>query len=65
VAPVVLGIVLGKLIEYNFRRGIIMGGYTVFFADTLAFLVLLLAMLSLFYPLIQAGLSRFKRSRRS
>ncbi len=60
-APVVLGIVLGKLIEYNFRRGVIMGGYTVFFTDTLAFVVLLFAMLSLFYPLIQAGLRRYKK----
>jgi putative tricarboxylic transport membrane protein len=61
VAPVVLGIVLGKLIEYNFRRGVIMGGYTVFFTDTLAFVVLLFAMLSLFYPLIQTGLRRLKK----
>ena len=62
-APVVLGIVLGKLIEYNFRRGIIMGGYGVFYTDTLAFFVLLLAMFSLFYPLIRAGLSRYKKGR--
>ena len=62
-APVVLGIVLGKLIEYNFRRGVIMGGYTVFFTDTLAFVVLFFAMLSLFYPLIQAGLRRYKKGR--
>jgi hypothetical protein len=46
-APVVLGIVLGKLIEYNFRRGVIMRGYSVFFTDTLAFVVLSLATLSL------------------
>ena len=62
-APVVLGIVLGKLIEYNFRRGLIMGGYSVFFTDKLAFFVLLLAMLSLFYPLIKAGLSRLRKGR--
>ena len=29
----------GKLIEYNFRRGVIMGGYSVFYTDTLAFVV--------------------------
>jgi putative tricarboxylic transport membrane protein len=61
-APVVLGIVLGKLIEYSFRRGVIMGGYSVFFTDKLAFVVLLLAMLSLFYPLIRAGVSRLKKA---
>ncbi|MDI7258585.1 MAG: tripartite tricarboxylate transporter permease [Thermodesulfobacteriota bacterium] len=65
VAPVVLGIVLGKLIEYSFRRGVIMGGYTVFFTDKLAFVVLLLATLSLSYPLISAGWSRLKKGRQS
>ncbi|MBM4323020.1 MAG: C4-dicarboxylate ABC transporter permease [Deltaproteobacteria bacterium] len=62
-APVVLGIVLGKLIEYSFRRGVIMGGYAVFFTDRLAFIVLLLAMLSLSYPLIRAGWGRLKKGR--
>jgi putative tricarboxylic transport membrane protein len=62
-APVVLGIVLGKLIEYNFRRGLIMGGYSVFFTDKLAFFVLLSAMLSLFYPLIKTGLIRLRKGR--
>jgi len=60
-APVVLGIVLGKLIEYNFRRGVIMGGYGVFFTDTLAFVVLSMAVLSLFYPLLKAGWKRLQR----
>lgn len=59
-APVVLGIVLGKLIEYNFRRGVIMGGYSVFFTDTLAFVVLSMATLSLFYPLLKAGWKRLR-----
>jgi putative tricarboxylic transport membrane protein len=62
-APVVLGIVLGKLIEYSFRRGVIMGGYTVFYTDTLAFIVLLLAMLSFSYPLIRLGWNRVKKGR--
>jgi putative tricarboxylic transport membrane protein len=60
-APVVLGIVLGKLIEYNFRRGVIMGGYSVFYTDTLAFVVLVCAALSLFYPLLRAGWVRLKK----
>lgn len=64
-APVVLGIVLGKLIEYSFRRGVIMGGYSVFYTDKLAFVVLCLAMLSLLYPLIKAGWRRLKKVRQS
>ena len=63
-APVVLGIVLGKLIEYNFRRAVIMGGYGVFFTDTLAFVVLSLATLSLFYPLLRAGWRHFRQPSR-
>ena len=60
-APVVLGIVLGKLIEYNFRRAVIMGGYSVFFTDTLALVVLSLAALSLLYPLLREGWKRLKK----
>jgi putative tricarboxylic transport membrane protein len=59
-APIVLGIVLGKMVEMNFRRGVIMGGYSVFYTDTLAFVVLSLAMLSLFYPLLRAGWKRLR-----
>lgn len=55
-----LGIVLGKMVEYNFRRGVIMGGYAVFFTDTLAFAVLSLAVLSLCYPLLRAGWKRLR-----
>ena len=62
-APVVLGLVLGKLIEYNFRRGVLMGGYSVFYTDTLAFSVLMLAALSLLYPLLRAGWLRVRKGR--
>jgi putative tricarboxylic transport membrane protein len=53
VAPVVLGIVLGDMVEENFRRAVIMDGYGAFFRDKLAFIVLLLAFLSFIYPLIK------------
>ena len=53
VAPVVLGIVLGDMVEENFRRAVIMDGYTAFIKDKLAFTVLLLALLSFTYPLIK------------
>ena len=33
VAPVVLGIVLGTMIEDNYRRAVMMGGYTIFLKD--------------------------------
>ncbi len=53
VAPIVLGIVLGKLAEENFRRAVIMGGYSVFFTRPASVVMLLLAVLSFSYPLIK------------
>jgi putative tricarboxylic transport membrane protein len=53
VAPVVLGIVLGTMVEDNYRRAVMMGGYTIFFKDKLAFIMLLLASLSFVYPLFK------------
>jgi len=62
-APVVLGIVLGNLIEYNFRRGVIMGGYMEFINDRLAFVVLLSALLSIAYPLVKQLLQKKSKSK--
>jgi putative tricarboxylic transport membrane protein len=63
VAPVVLGIVLGKMIEENYRRAIMMDGYMVFVRDKLALVVLLLAILSFIYPLFKQWLQQKIRSR--
>ena len=52
-APIVLGMVLGKLAETNFRRAVIMGGYDVFFTRPVSLILLLLAVLSLGIPLYQ------------
>jgi putative tricarboxylic transport membrane protein len=62
VAPVVLGIVLGKMIEENYRRAIMMDGYTAFVKDKLALIVLLLAILSFVYPLIKQWLQQKRKS---
>ncbi len=62
VAPVVLGIVLGDMVEENFRRAVIMDGYGAFFRDKLAFIVLLLASLSFIYPLLKQWRERKKSS---
>ena len=60
VAPVVLGIVLGDMVEENFRRAVIMDGYGAFFRDKLAFIVLLLALGSFIYPLVKQWRERKK-----
>ncbi len=52
-APIVLGMVLGKLAETNFRRAVIMGGYDIFFTRPVSLILLLLALLSFGVPLYQ------------
>ena len=54
VAPIVLGIVLGKMVEENFRRAVMMDGYSAFFDDKLAFTVLLISFLSFVWPLYKS-----------
>lgn len=51
VAPVVLGIVLGGLLEENFRRAIMMEGPTVFFTQPLAATMLAIAALLFVLPI--------------
>lgn len=53
VAPVVLGMVLGKMVEENFRRALIMSGWTIFFTRKLTLIALLLGLLSFAWPLYQ------------
>lgn len=52
-APIVLGMVLGKLMEVNFRRAVIMGGYGVFFARPASLILLLISIAAFAYPLVQ------------
>ncbi len=52
-APIVLGMVLGKLAETNFRRAVIMGGYGIFFTRPASLILLALALLSFGVPLFQ------------
>ncbi len=54
VAPIVLGIVLGKMVEENFRRAVMMDGYSVFYTDKLAFIVLIISFLSFVWPLYKS-----------
>jgi len=53
VAPVVLGLVLGKLAETNFRRAVIMGGYGVFFTRPASLILILVSVVLFAYPLVQ------------
>jgi putative tricarboxylic transport membrane protein len=51
VAPVVLGLVLGNIMETNFRRAVLMDGYGVFLERPVSAIVLGVALLSFVIPL--------------
>jgi putative tricarboxylic transport membrane protein len=53
-APIVLGLVLGRLAEINFRRAVIMEGYEIFFTRPASLILLILSILSLGLPFVQA-----------
>ncbi|MCL2498790.1 MAG: tripartite tricarboxylate transporter permease [Defluviitaleaceae bacterium] len=53
VAPVVLGVVLGRIMEMNFRRAIMRDGAAGFYTRPLALIFLILAVAAIVYPFIQ------------
>jgi putative tricarboxylic transport membrane protein len=52
--------VLGSLAETNFRRAVIMGGYSVFFVRPACVILLLVALFSLGLPFYQSYRERKK-----
>lgn len=54
-APVVLGMILGYMVESNFRRGMTMhsGDWTVFFSRPLSLCFLLLSVLAIAWPILK------------
>lgn len=59
-APVILGLILGFLAETNFRRALLMGDASIFFTRPVSLLMLVLAFLSFFYPLLKQYISKSK-----
>jgi putative tricarboxylic transport membrane protein len=62
-APIVLGMVLGRLAEINFRRAVIMEGFGIFFTRPASLILLVLSVLSLSWPFIQAARERKKAAK--
>jgi putative tricarboxylic transport membrane protein len=62
--PIVLGLILGPIVENYFRRAIIAsrGDYTIFFTRPISLVLLFLAILSLAWPLIATRLTKNKQS---
>ncbi|MEN8154487.1 MAG: tripartite tricarboxylate transporter permease [Acidobacteriota bacterium] len=56
-APVVLGLILGKMIEENLRLSLVKGSFTEFFTRPISLLLLILSLLSFFSPYIKKYLS--------
>jgi putative tricarboxylic transport membrane protein len=54
-APLIIALVLGNLMESNLRRSLMLsqGDYAIFFTKPISLLIMVLAMLSLLYPLIK------------
>jgi len=53
VAPVVLGLVLGRIMEMNFRQALMIGGSASFYTRPLTLIFLVLAVLSVIVPIYQ------------
>lgn len=51
IVPIVLGLVLGDLIEENFRQAVLMGGYGIFFQRPVCLIVLALAVAMAVIPI--------------
>lgn len=65
-APMILALVLGFMIETSLRRALIMsdGDWTVFFTRPISAVILCVALLSFFYPIIREVVSRQRAKRR-
>jgi len=50
-APVILGLVLGSIAETNFRRALMMDGWTIFFSRPVTLTLIILAALSFLIPM--------------
>jgi len=61
-APIVLGMILGYMVESNFRRGMTMfeGDWTVFFTRPISLIFILLSLLSIILPIYRRHKSSLK-----
>jgi putative tricarboxylic transport membrane protein len=60
-APIVLGLVLGGMLEVNFRRALMMNGYSTFFESPGALLMLLLSGVFLLWPVLDRKRQKLKQ----
>ena len=57
-AGIVLGLVLGDMVEMNFRRAVLQGGYSIFYSKPICLILIILSVGSLATPLIRSLFGR-------
>ena len=62
-APVVLGLILGKMIEENLRLSLVKGDWIDFVTRPGSLIILVLAVVSFFIPYIRKTISKRKREK--
>ena len=60
VAPVVLGLVLGRIMEMNFRQALMVGGASSFYDRPATLIFLVLAVASVIVPIVQGRIKEKK-----
>lgn len=60
IPPLTIGLVLGKLMESNLRRSLLLSGgsFSIFFTRPFSLIILIISFASLFYPMIRSALAK-------
>jgi len=63
-SPIVLALILGPMAEGNFRRSLVMsrGSYSIFFTRPIAATFIIIALVSLFFPIIKSIVTKRKET---
>ena len=66
IPPIILGLILGGILEKNFRRAMVLsaGDWTTFFTRPISCVFIIIAFLSLIYPFVLAHLKRRKAAKK-
>ena len=62
VPPIILGLILGGILEKNFRRALVLadGDWTTFFTRPISCIFIIIALLSIFIPMFKAAWKKRK-----
>ena len=65
IPPLTIGLVLGKLMESNLRRSLLLSGgsFSIFITRPFSLVILIISFASLFYPMIRAAIAKKKEAK--